>query len=97
VSPSRELSRSRTVFENERLRVSELFLQPKQIEPAESRTYTLVFALSSARLRITSLPDCQVSDVAVSNGQVSWHEPTTRSRENIGETVFHELMIELKE
>jgi quercetin dioxygenase-like cupin family protein len=94
---SPEQSYTRVLFENERVRVLEMHLPPRQVEPEHSHPHFLVYAMSAAKVRITTLPDHVVSEVDVQPGEVFWKEPVTHCAENIGDTELHELMVEFKQ
>jgi quercetin dioxygenase-like cupin family protein len=96
LSPAKEQTRSQVLFENERVRVLELRLPPRQIEPTHTHPHFMVCVLSAAKVRITTIPDCHVSEVEVKPGDVFWKEPVTHIGENIGDTELHELIVEFK-
>lgn len=86
---------SRTLFENNRVRVLALRLAPGQGEPMHSHPQFLVYVLNGSRMRMTS-PAGEVKDVDLQRGQLIWGEPLSHAGENIGTAELHELIIELK-
>lgn len=89
-------SSSKVLFENERVRVVELHLDPGKKEPMHSHPAHLVYVLSPAKMKMTS-SDGQVKAVELKTGQVIWGEPLAHAGENVGTTALHEVIIELKE
>jgi beta-alanine degradation protein BauB len=94
--PAVKTGTKRTLFEKDLVRVIDLRLPPKAIEPEHSHPRFLVYALSAARVRVTSLPDGQVTEADVKPGDIFWKEPVTHIGENIGDTELHELIFEFK-
>lgn len=87
--------RSVVRFENDRLRLLELRLQPGEKEPMHSHPAYLVFVLSPARMRMTSSED-RVTELDLTAGQICFSEATAHAGENVGTTELHELIVELK-
>jgi len=89
-------SSSKVLFENERVRVVELRLEPGKKEPMHSHPAHLVYVLSPARMKMTS-SEGKTKEVEVRAGQVIWGEALSHAGENVGTTELHEVIIELKE
>jgi len=89
-------SSSKVLFENDRVRVVELRLEPGKTEPMHSHPAHLVYVLSPARMKMTS-SDGKTKEVEVKAGQVIWGEALSHAGENVGTTALHEVIIELKE
>jgi quercetin dioxygenase-like cupin family protein len=87
--------KSKVLFDNHRVRVLELRLDPGESEPLHSHPDYLVYVLSPATMRMTAA-DGSTKVVELGAGQVSFGPPTTHAGENVGESTLHELIIELK-
>jgi quercetin dioxygenase-like cupin family protein len=87
--------KSRILLDNHRVRVLELRLPPGEQEPMHSHPDYLVYVLSPATMRMTAA-DGSTKVVELGAGEVSFGAATTHSGQNIGETMLHELIIELK-
>lgn len=93
---NRSSTSSKVLFENDRVRVVELRLEPGKREPMHSHPAHLVYVLSPAKMKMTS-SDGKVKEVEVKAGQVIWGEPLSHAGENVGTTELHEVIIDLKE
>ena len=87
--------KSRVLLDNHRARVLELRLTPGEGEPMHSHPDYLVYVLSPATMLMTAA-DGSTKVVELGAGQASFGAATMHSGQNIGETVLHELIIELK-
>ena len=89
-------ARSKTLLDNDRVRVLELHLRPGESEPMHSHPPYLVYVISPATMRMTDAHG-NATVVQLSAGQVSFGSPTTHAGENVGTTELHELIVELKD
>jgi hypothetical protein len=82
-------------FENDRVRVLELRLQPGQREKQHAHPQYVLYALTDYRVRNTKADGTtQIFDRK--SGDVFWGEPVTHSGENIGNTELRAVIVELK-
>ena len=82
-------------IDNEWVRVFEYRLKPGQKEPMHSHPHGFVYILGDARARVT-LSDGSSSIVTDHAGDLAWRGPTTHASENVGDTEFHAIGVELK-
>lgn len=82
-------------FENDRVRVLELRLQPGESEEQHTHPDYVLYALTDYRIKNTSA-DGTVRVFERKRGDVFWGKPVTHGGENIGETKVHALIVELK-
>jgi quercetin dioxygenase-like cupin family protein len=83
------------LLENERVRVLEYRLGPGESEGMHSHPAGIVYSFGEGRLRV-HLPDAQPTEVSAKAGEVHWRDPITHALDNIGDTEFHALAVELK-
>lgn len=86
----------KVLFENERVRVLEYSDMPGDRTEMHSHPAFVVYSLSAFKRRLT-LPDGKVIDREFEPGQVLFSEAQAHSGENVGSTVTHIVMVELKE
>lgn len=84
------------VFENERVRVSDVRFKPGDKIAKHSHPDHFIYVLEQGKLRI-SKPDGTSSEADFQVGQVVWITAETHWAENIGSTELHALVVELKE
>ena len=97
MSQEKNGSNSRVLLDNGHVRVVELYLRPGDVEPRHQHPYNfLVYVLSPARLRLTEFPACVSNIVDLQAGEVHWKGPVEHAAENIGDSVLHEIMVEIK-
>ena len=82
-------------FENDRVRVLELRLQPGERENQHMHPQYVLYALTNYRVRNTSA-DGTVRTFERKAGDVFWGEPITHGGQNIGNTELRALIVELK-
>ncbi len=82
-------------FENEKVRVLEVMSHPGDKEKTHSHPANVVYVLEGGTLRITTA-DGKTSDVTFKTGDTLYREPVTHSAENIGKTMFHAIIVEIK-
>lgn len=84
------------LFENDRLRVMELQLEPGQISPMHYHPNDhAVFILNDAKLKL-SLPDGDSAEYKLKSGKILWIEAGSHETENIGNTVARNIVTEVK-
>ena len=82
-------------FENERVRVLELRLQPGEREQQHTHPQYVLYALTDYRVRNISA-DGTVRTFQRRAGDVFWGEPITHGGQNVGTTELRALIVELK-
>jgi len=83
-------------FENYRVRVLEVRIQPGEKIPMHSHPAHLTYTFSDFKGKYAS-PDGPSTVAEGKRDNVSWTEPITRASETVGTTEMHALVIELKE
>ena len=83
-------------LENDRVRVLERTLSPGEREIAHSHPAYLIHVLKGGRLRDHNA-NGKVTEMEVKDGDVLYVNPKTHWAENIGATVIHVVVIELKD
>ena len=82
------------LFENDRLRVIEVRMEPGSRTEMHSHPDNLVYGLSSGKVAFTA-PSGEVVELEVPAGEAMWMEATEHATEHVEGTV-HALMIEPK-
>ena len=85
----------KVLFENERVRLLEVRLQPGGSSEMHSHPDNLVYILSSGKVAFTA-PSGEVSELELPEGASMWLEATEHATDNVGDTAVHALMIEPK-
>ncbi len=83
-------------FENYRVRVLEVRIQPGEKIPMHSHPAHLTYTFSDFKGKYAS-PDGQSTVGEAKHDNLYWSEPITHASENTGTTEVHALVIELKE
>ncbi len=83
------------VFENERVRVLENRMKPKEKTEVHSHPACLGIFVTGAKLRFTS-PDGKTGEASGKAGEVAWFEATTHTTENVGKNEVHSFIVEFK-
>ena len=84
------------IFENERVRVSEIKFNPGDQIAIHTHTGDhLIYILEAGTLQL-SYPDGHTKDVEGVVGQVMWIPAESHAARNIGATTFRALVVELK-
>ncbi len=86
----------RVLFENDRVRVLDVRMQPGAKSPMHSHPAVVAYLLAGGKLRVTTYPDGKTTVLESKAGSVLWLEPQTHSVENIGSTETKDVVIELK-
>ena len=86
IAPALAPLKYKLLFENDKVRVIEEHLKPRDKEPMHSHPYS-VFAcfLTDAHIR-TTLPDGRMSEDSKNAGDTIWRDPVTHFGENMGDT-----------
>jgi quercetin dioxygenase-like cupin family protein len=82
-------------LENSQVRVIEGVLQPGDREKMHSHPAFLTYVIAGGRIR-NHFADGKVVEAELKTGEVLSREPQTHWVENIGTTVLHFLLVELK-
>ncbi len=85
----------KVIFENEKVRVSDVKFKPGDKLGKHSHPDHLVYVLSSGTLKITPV-NGKGEEVIAKEGDVIWSPAVTHRGENIGKTDVNLLVIELK-
>jgi len=83
------------LFENDRVRVLESVLKPGARENTHSHPRYVTYVIDAGTVR--NHRDGATSDYTFKNGEVLYRDPLTHWSENIGSTVNHVIMFELKD
>ena len=83
-------------LENNRARVLETRIRPGKKAPMHNHPHNhVVYFMANARLKLT-FPDGKSDKLNVKAGQTIWMQPGSHETENVGKTVAHYLVVELK-
>ena len=85
----------KVLFENERVRLLEVKLQPEGRTELHSHPDTLIHALSAGKVNFTA-PSGEVTELDVPAGSSTWLEATEHATDNIGGNAIHALLFEPK-
>jgi beta-alanine degradation protein BauB len=85
----------KVLFENDRVRMLEVVMQPGQSTSMHSHPDNLVYVLSDGKYAFTA-PSGEVTELDASPGGVFWMEATDHATENTGGTTVRALMFEPK-
>ena len=84
------------IFENERVRVSDISFEPGEEIGMHSHPDHFVYVLSAGKLKL-SYPDGTTKDFEGVPGQVAWTPAESHAAVNTGESQFHAVVVELKQ
>lgn len=84
------------VFENERVRVSDVKFAPGAKVPAHAHPEYVLYVLAGGTLAI-SRPEAETTEFTGTPGQVVYMPAETHWAENVGTTEFHAIVVELKD
>ena len=82
-------------FENERVRVLEAELPPGVKEQVHSHPAYVIYVLAGGKVR-NYAADGKTTETELKTGDVVYREPLTHAAENIGTTMMHFILVELK-
>lgn len=85
----------RVLFENERVRLLEVSMEPGSSTEMHSHPDNLVYILSDGKYAFTD-PSGGSAEFAVSPGDVFWMEATDHATDNVGDSTIRALMFEPK-
>ena len=85
----------KVLFENERVRLLEVIMQPGDSSEMHSHPDNLVYGLSGGKVAFTA-PSGEIAELEVPAGASMWMEATEHATENVGGTAIHALMFEPK-
>ena len=85
----------KVVLDNERVRVVEVQFAPGVKNPTHSHPDYVIYPLTSYTVKSTA-PDGSEKTFEVKAGTVRWSPALTHADENVGTTVAHALLFELK-
>jgi len=84
------------IFENDHVRVSEIHFNVGDKIAMHSHPDHFVYVLESGTLKLTH-PDGKSQDFVGKQGEVVWIKAESHEAENIGQTPFKALVVELKD
>ncbi len=85
----------KVLFENERLRLLEVTMQPGDSTEMHSHPDNLVYGLDTGKVAFTA-PSGEVAELEVPAGASMWMDSTEHATKNVGDTTIRALMIEPK-
>jgi len=83
------------IFENDHVRVLSVHIRPGQVAPMHSHPENVSYFLTDGKLKIT-MADGKVIERNPKAGTASWSDAVTHEAQNIGNTEFEQIQIELK-
>ena len=85
----------KVLFENERVRLLEVSMQPGDSSEMHTHPDNLVYMLSDGKVTFTD-PSGETADLELQAGASMWMEATEHATENTGGAVVHVLFFEPK-
>ncbi len=85
----------KVLFENERVRMLEVSMQPGDRSEMHSHPDYCVYLLSSGKVKFTT-PSGETAEVELPAGAAMWREAEEHASENVGGTAIHALFFEPK-
>lgn len=82
-------------LENDRVRVYETTLAPGEKEEPHTHRASTIYVVSGGKLRLHN-PDGTSSEAVLETGTAFFREPITHWTQNIGDTTFKVLLVEVK-
>ena len=82
-------------FENERVRVLEAELPPGTKEQVHSHPAYVIYVQAGGKVR-NYASDGKTTETELKTGDVLYRDPLTHAAENIGTTMMHFILVELK-
>lgn len=86
---------TRLKLENERVKVYETILKPGEKERPHTHRAAAIYVVSGGKLRLHNT-DGTTTEANLETGTTFFREPITHWTENIGDTTFHVLLVEVK-
>lgn len=85
----------KVLFENERVRLLEVLMQPGARSEMHSHPDNLIYVLSDGKVTFTA-PSGETAELEVTAGASMWMEATEHATDNVGGASVHALMFEPK-
>ena len=85
----------KVLFENERVRLLDVRMEPGAESAQHSHPDYLLHALSGGTVKLTDASG-QSAEVEIKAGDTMWREAEEHSAANVGTTALHALFLELK-
>lgn len=85
----------KVIFENERVRMLEVSMQPGGHTEMHSHPDYLVYVLSEAKVKLMT-PSGEAAEVELTPGTAMWREAEEHATDNVGGTEVHALFFEPK-
>ncbi len=85
----------RVLFENDRVRVLDVRINPGETSEMHSHPANFVYALSTAKV-VFSFPDGTTREATIHEGDTVWSEGATHEIRNVGDTPDWGIIFELK-
>ncbi len=85
----------KVLFENERVRMLEVSMQPGDSSEMHSHSDYLVYMLNDGKVKFTA-PSGETAEVELTAGMSMWREAEEHATENVGETPIHGFFFEPK-
>ena len=85
----------KVLFENERVRLLEVKMQPGDKTEMHSHPDNLIYVLSDGKVTFTA-PSGEAAELAVTAGESLWMDATEHATDNVGGTTVHVLFFEPK-
>jgi len=85
----------KVLFENERVRLLEVRMQPGDHSEMHSHPDNLLYVLSGGTVTFTA-PSGEAAELPVTAGTSMWMEATEHATDNVGGTAIHALFFEPK-
>jgi quercetin dioxygenase-like cupin family protein len=82
-------------FENDKVRVLEAELPPGVKEAVHSHPAYVIYVMAGGKVR-NYAADGKTTESELKTGEVLYREPLTHAAENIGTTIMHFILVELK-
>lgn len=87
---------AKLMLENEKARVLEFRIRPGKKAAMHNHPHNhVVYFMTNAKLKL-SYPDGKSDKLGVKAGQTIWMEASSHETENVGKTVAHYLVVEVK-
>lgn len=86
----------KVLLENDKVRVLEFTVKPGEETGMHSHPNYVIYFLADGKMS-TSTSDGKSSEMNVKAGDTHWSEAVTHNNKNIGNTVAHAIVIELKD
>jgi quercetin dioxygenase-like cupin family protein len=85
----------KVLFENERVRLLDVRMNPGEESAQHSHPNYLLHALQGGKVKLTDASG-QSAEVDIQAGDTMWREAEEHSARNVGTTELHALFVELK-